>query len=78
MIPALVLTAGLATRLRPLSLLRAKAVLPVAGVPLVRRILRGLRAAGVVVMVMMVVLHRIALALHALLQKGAEYALRAR
>jgi NDP-sugar pyrophosphorylase family protein len=47
MIPALVLTAGLATRLRPLSLLRAKAVLPVAGVPLVRRILRGLRAAGV-------------------------------
>ena len=47
MIPALVLTAGLATRLRPLSLLRAKAVLPVAGVPLVRRILRELHAAGV-------------------------------
>ena len=31
MIPALVLTAGLATRLRPLSLLRAKAALPVGG-----------------------------------------------
>ncbi|OFW02490.1 MAG: hypothetical protein A3I61_15800 [Acidobacteria bacterium RIFCSPLOWO2_02_FULL_68_18] len=47
MIPALVLTAGLATRLRPLSLVRAKAALPVAGEPLVRRILRRLREAGV-------------------------------
>jgi mannose-1-phosphate guanylyltransferase len=47
MIPALVLTAGLATRLRPLSLVRAKAVLPVAGTPLVHRILRQLQAAGV-------------------------------
>lgn len=43
MIPALVLTAGLATRLRPLSLVRAKAAMPVAGDPLVRRILRQLR-----------------------------------
>jgi NDP-sugar pyrophosphorylase family protein len=42
MIPALVLAAGLATRLRPLSLVRAKAALPVAGDPLVRRILRWL------------------------------------
>jgi mannose-1-phosphate guanylyltransferase len=47
MIPALVLTAGLATRLRPLSFVRAKAALPVAGAPLVRRILRNLRATGV-------------------------------
>jgi NDP-sugar pyrophosphorylase family protein len=47
MIPALVLTAGLATRLRPLSLVRAKAALPVAGEPLARRILRSLAAAGV-------------------------------
>ena len=47
MIPALVLTAGLATRLRPLSLVRAKAAMPVAGEPLVRRILRQLRMAGV-------------------------------
>ena len=45
--PALVLTAGLATRLRPLSLVRAKAALPVAGEALVRRILRSLHAAGV-------------------------------
>jgi mannose-1-phosphate guanylyltransferase len=45
--PALVLTAGLATRLKPLSALRAKAALPVAGEALVLRILRSLRAAGV-------------------------------
>ena len=47
MIPALVLTAGLATRLRPLSFVRAKAALPVAGEPLVRRILRQLADAHV-------------------------------
>ena len=48
MIPALVLTAGLATRLRPLSLVRAKAAVPVAGLPLITRILRLLHGAGVV------------------------------
>jgi NDP-sugar pyrophosphorylase family protein len=47
MIPALVLAAGLATRLRPLSHLRAKAALPVAGEALARRILRILAANGV-------------------------------
>ena len=45
--PALVLTAGLATRLQPLSSVRAKAALPVAGEALVLRILRSLHAAGV-------------------------------
>ena len=45
--PALVLTAGLATRLRPLSLVRAKAAMPVAGEILVRRILRWLHASGI-------------------------------
>lgn len=45
--PALVLTAGLATRLQPLSSVRAKAALPVAGTPLVMRILRRLRDAGI-------------------------------
>ena len=45
--PALVLTAGLATRLQPLSQVRAKAALPVAGEALVRRILRSLRASGI-------------------------------
>ncbi len=47
MIPALVLTAGLAIRLRPLSFVRAKAALPVAGLPLIIRILKQLHAAGV-------------------------------
>lgn len=47
MIPALVLTAGLATRLQPLSFVRAKAALPVGGETIVSRILRHLRAAGV-------------------------------
>lgn len=47
MIPALLLTAGLATRLRPLSLVRAKAALPVAGEVLARRVLRHVAAAGV-------------------------------
>ena len=45
--PALVLTAGLATRLQPLSNVRAKAALPVAGEVLVLRILRWLRRSGV-------------------------------
>jgi NDP-sugar pyrophosphorylase family protein len=47
MIPALVLTAGLGTRLQPLSYVRAKGALPLAGEPLVRRILRWLGRAGV-------------------------------
>ena len=47
MIPALVLAAGLATRLRPLSRVRAKAALPVAGQTLVQRIIAWLSAAGV-------------------------------
>jgi NDP-sugar pyrophosphorylase family protein len=44
---ALVLTAGLGTRLRPLTLTRAKAAVPVAGEPLVRRILRWLAASDI-------------------------------
>ncbi len=44
---ALVLTAGLGTRLRPLTYARAKAALPVAGVPLVTRILRWLRTCDI-------------------------------
>lgn len=47
MIPALILTAGFGTRLRPLSLVRAKPAVPVAGQPLVARILGQLSAAGI-------------------------------
>jgi NDP-sugar pyrophosphorylase family protein len=45
--PALVLAAGLGTRLQPLSEVRAKPALPVAGAPLVARILAWLQRAGV-------------------------------
>jgi NDP-sugar pyrophosphorylase family protein len=47
MIPALVLTAGLATRLRPLSFVRAKAALPVGNRAIVQRILQWLARHGV-------------------------------
>ena len=47
MIPALILTAGLGTRLQPLSSYRAKPALPVAGTPLIARLLHHLRDAGV-------------------------------
>jgi NDP-sugar pyrophosphorylase family protein len=44
---AIILAAGLGTRLAPLSSLRAKAALPVAGDALIRRQIRWLAAAGV-------------------------------
>jgi NDP-sugar pyrophosphorylase family protein len=47
MIPALVLTAGLATRLRPLSFVRAKAALPIGDRAIVQRILEWLAGHGV-------------------------------
>lgn len=45
--PALILTAGLGTRLQPLSSYRAKPALPIAGTPLIIRTLRHLRQAGI-------------------------------
>lgn len=46
-LPAIVLTAGLGTRMHPLSGVRAKPAVPVAGVPLAGRILAWLAGAGV-------------------------------
>ena len=45
--PALVLTAGLGTRLRPLTHVRAKAAVPVNGEPLVRRVATWLASCGI-------------------------------
>ena len=47
MIPAVVIAAGLGTRLRPLTERWAKPVLPVDGVPVLAHVLRELAAAGV-------------------------------
>jgi mannose-1-phosphate guanylyltransferase len=44
---ALLLTAGLGTRLRPLTYLRAKAAVPINGEPLVARAIRWLARAGI-------------------------------
>jgi mannose-1-phosphate guanylyltransferase len=44
---ALLLTAGLGTRLQPLTYVRAKAAVPINGEPLVRRVIRVLATAGV-------------------------------
>ncbi len=49
---ALVLTAGLGTRLRPLTLARAKAAVPVDGEALARRVIRWLTAQGIVDLVL--------------------------
>jgi NDP-sugar pyrophosphorylase family protein len=44
---ALLLTAGLGTRLRPLTDVRAKPAIPVAGEPMIRRIIRWLASHGI-------------------------------
>ena len=76
MVPALVLTAGLATRLRPLSYVRAKAALPVAGTPLIGRILRTLAEAGVSDVVMN--LHHLPQTLTTIVGDGSGMGLRVR
>ena len=75
-LPALVLTAGLATRLRPLSSVRAKAALPVNGEPLACRVLRQLAAAGVRDAVLN--LHHLPHTLTALVGDGSDLGLRVR
>jgi NDP-sugar pyrophosphorylase family protein len=74
--PAMVLTAGLGTRLRPLSLLCAKPALPVAGVPLVGRILRWLSASGVHSTVLN--LHHLPASITAVVGDGTDYGVQVR
>jgi NDP-sugar pyrophosphorylase family protein len=74
--PALVLTAGLGTRLRPLSYVRAKPAIPVGGVPLVRRILASLAAQGIVDVVLN--LHYKPETITAIVGDGSDLGLRVR
>ena len=76
MLPALLLTAGLGTRLRPLSSMRAKPAVPVAGEPIIRRILGWLTAQGVADAVLN--LHHLPETICAVVGDGADLGLRVR
>jgi mannose-1-phosphate guanylyltransferase len=73
---ALVLAAGLGTRARPLSWLRAKPGLPVAGAPLIARILRWLESRGVREVI--VNLHHRPEGIAAIVGDGSRFGVRAR
>jgi NDP-sugar pyrophosphorylase family protein len=73
---ALLLTAGLGTRLRPLTGVRAKPAIPVAGEPMVRRIIRWLAAHGIDDVVLN--LHHLPHTLTAVVGDGSDLGVRAR
>jgi len=73
---ALLLTAGLGTRLHPLTQVRTKAAVPVAGVPLARRIASSLVAAGITELV--VNLHHLPDTLAGILGDGSDLGARIR
>lgn len=73
---ALVLTAGLGTRLSPLTDVRAKPALPVGGEPLIRRILTSLVAGGVTEMTLN--LHHLPHTLTAIVGDGSDVGARVR
>ena len=73
---ALVLTAGLGTRLRPLTDVRAKPAIPVAGEPMVRRIIAWLASHGVTDLVLN--LHHRPETLTAVVGDGADLSARVR
>jgi len=73
---ALVLTAGLGTRLRPLTDVRAKAAIPLAGVPIVRRIAGWLASQGFTDVVLN--LHHRPETITAVLGDGSDLGIRAR
>ena len=72
----MVLTAGLGTRLAPLSNLKAKPALPVAGVPLAGRILRWLAGGGVTDAVLN--LHHLPASVTAAVGDGSAFGVRVR
>lgn len=73
---ALVLTAGLGTRLQPLTFVRAKPALPVAGEPLICRIASWLSGHGVNDLVLN--LHHLPQTLTAIVGDGSDLGVRAR
>ena len=74
--PALVLTAGLGTRLEPLTRVRAKPAIPVAGEPLVRRIIAWLASNGVTDLVLN--LHHLPETIAAVVGDGSDLGVRVR
>jgi NDP-sugar pyrophosphorylase family protein len=72
----LILTAGLGTRLQPLTSIRAKPAIPVAGIPMVRRIISWLTACGVDDLVLN--LHHLPQTLTAVVGDGADLLARVR
>jgi mannose-1-phosphate guanylyltransferase len=73
---ALVLTAGLGTRLQPLTFVRAKPAIPVAGQPLIRRIITWLAGQGVTELVLN--LHHLPHTLTAAVGDGSDLGARVR
>ncbi len=74
--PALLLSAGLGTRLQPLTYLRAKAAVPINGDPLVVRAIRALAGSGVRDLVLN--LHHKPASIAALVGDGTELGVRVR
>jgi mannose-1-phosphate guanylyltransferase len=74
--PALVLTAGVGTRLRPLTYVRAKAAIPVNGDPLARRVVRWLASQGVRDVILN--LHHLPESIAAVMGDGRELGVRLR
>ncbi len=73
---ALLLTAGLGTRLRPLTTIRAKPAIPVAGTPMVVRIMGWLREAGLTEVVLN--LHHLPESIATIVGDGSGHGVRAR
>lgn len=73
---ALVLAAGLGTRLQPLTFVRAKPAIPVAGVPIIRRIIAWLARQGVTELVLN--LHHLPHTLCAVVGDGSDLGARVR